>query len=149
MGIAERVSAQLKDAMKARDKVRTAALRGIRAALIEAMKADGSDTVSDAAATAVLQRLAKQRRESIEAYEAGGREELAAQERAELEVIASFLPKLADEATTRAWVAQTIADTGAAGPGDLGRVMGALMAAHRGEIDGKLANRIARELLAG
>ncbi len=147
MAIIDDVSTQLKEAMKAREKVRTTALRGIRAGLIEAMKADGSDTVSDEAATTLLRRLAKQRQESIEAFEQGGREELAAQEREELAVIEGFLPKLADEATTRGWVEAAIAKTGATEMKDMGKVMGVLMGAHKAELDGKLANGIVRELL--
>lgn len=148
MPISDDVMTQLKAAMKARDKARVAGLRSIRAALLNEAKATGTD-VSDAKAIEVLRRLAKQRKESIEAYDAGGRAELAAEERSELEVIEGFLPSLADEATTRAWVAEAIASSGAAGPRDMGRVMGALMKAHKGEIDGGLANRIARELLVG
>ncbi|MEO0600502.1 MAG: GatB/YqeY domain-containing protein, partial [Myxococcota bacterium] len=87
--------------------------------------------------------------ESITAYEEGGRDDLVAQEKAELAVIETFLPSLADEATTRAWVEEAIAKTGASAPGDMGKVMGALMGAHKGELDGGLANRIVRELLAG
>ena len=148
VAIIDDVSTQLKQAMKAREKVKVGALRGIRAGLLEAMKADGSDTVSDEAAVALLRRLAKQRKESIEAYEAGGREELAAQERAELAVIETFLPSLADEATTRAWVVEAVAKTGATEMRDMGKVMGALMGAHKGELDGKLANRLVREALS-
>lgn len=149
MSLVDEVSAQLKDAMRARDKVRTQALRGIRAAFLEQLKSGKfGDTLPDADATAVLRKLAKQRRESIEAYKAGGRDDLVEQEQGELDVIDGFLPKLADEATTRSWVEAAIAQTGAAGPGDLGRVMGALMKAHKGEMDGKLANQIARSLLA-
>lgn len=150
MSLVDDVSAQLKSAMRAKDKPRVAALRGIRAAFIEASKASGSDgTVSDDEALTILKRLAKQRRESIAAYVGGGREDLAASERSELEIIETFLPAVADEAQTRDWVQAAITDTGAAGPGDLGKVMGALMKRHRDQIDGKLANRVARELLAG
>ena len=148
MPLVDDVSAQLKAAMRAKDKPRVQALRGIRAAFIEASKAAGADdSVSDEQALTILRRLAKQRRESIDAYEAGGREDLAETERSELAVIETFLPQLADEATTRGWVQAAIAQTGASGPGDLGRVMGSLMKAHKGVLDGKLANRIARELL--
>ena len=148
MSIVDDVSEQMKAAMRARDKGRTQALRNIRATFLEAMKASGSDgTVSDAQAIELLRRLAKQRRESIDAYVAGGRDDLVAAERAELEVIETFLPQLADEATTRAWVQQAIDSTGASGMGDMGRVMGALMKAHKADIDGKLANRLVRELL--
>lgn len=149
MSLVDEVSAQLKVAMRAKDKPRVKALRGIRAAFIEASKASGaSDTVSDDEALKILTRLGKQRRESIAAFDAGGRDDLAAEERDELAVIEGFLPALADEATTRTWVTEAISSTGAAGPGDLGKVMGALMRGHKGELDGKLANRIARELLA-
>ncbi|MCB9677198.1 MAG: GatB/YqeY domain-containing protein [Alphaproteobacteria bacterium] len=147
MGLVETVSSQLKDAMKARDKDRVNGLRGIRAAFIEALKEDGSETLPDEKAMTILRRLAKQRKESIEAYDAGGRPELAEAERAELAVIEGFLPQVADEATTREWVAAAIAQTGASAPADMGKVMGALMKAHQGVLDGKLANRIVRELL--
>ena len=148
MSIAERVSDGIRAALKARDEVRVAALRGIRAAFLTEMKRDGADTLPDDACVAILRRLEKQRRESIEAFEAGGRTEQAAAERAELVVIGEFLPQLADEAATRAWVQEAIATTGASAPGDLGRVMGAVMKAHRGEVDGALARRLASELLA-
>lgn len=148
MSIFETVSSQMKDALKAGDKIRLSTLRGVRAALLNRMKEDGSDSVSDEECIALLRRLEKQRRESIDAFENAGRDEQAAAERAELEIIGSFLPSLADEATTRAWVQEAIAASGAAAPGDAGRVMGALMKAHRGEVDGGLAKRLAAELLA-
>mgnify|MGYP003887803419 CR=1 FL=1 len=148
MGIFDDVPAQLKDAMRARDKQRTTALRNIRAALIAQQKQDGSDTVSDEACVEVLRRLAKQRAESIQAFADAGRDEAADEERSELAVIEAFLPQLADEATTRQWVAEAVASTGASSPGDMGRVMGALMKAHKGDIDGKLANQLVREALA-
>jgi uncharacterized protein len=145
--IFDTVSEQLKEAMKAQDKVRVAGLRGIRAAFIEAMKVDNSTVVPDDKAEEILRRLAKQRKESIEAYKGGGRADLVAEEERELGVIESFLPKVADESDTRAWVAEAIAASGATSQRDLGKVMAALMAAHKGQLDGKLANRIARELL--
>jgi uncharacterized protein YqeY len=147
MGLVETVSEELKTAMRARDKARVAGLRGIRAAFIEAMKEDGSETLADEAAMTILRRLAKQRRESIEAYDNGGRPELAAEERSELEVIEGFLPQMAGEAQTREWVAAAIAKTGASSMSDMGKVMGVLMGAHKGVLDGKLANQIVRELL--
>jgi len=150
MPIVDLVSEQLKDAMRARDKARINALRNIRAAFLVAIKAGkAGDTLSDDEAVAVLRTLAKQRHESIEGFEAGGRAEMAAAERAELAVVEEFLPKLADEETTRAWVAEAIAASGAQASSDLGKVMGRLMGAHKGEIDGKLANRLAREALGG
>ncbi len=147
MPIIDDVSAQIKDAMRAREKVRLGALRGIRSALIEAMKADGAETVSDQSAIPLLRRLAKQRHESIDAFDKGGRTEMAQQERDELAVIESFLPSLADEATTRVWVQEAIEKTGASSMRDMGKVMGALMGAHKAEIDGKIAQKVVKSLL--
>lgn len=149
MSIEQTVNERLTEAMKARDAARTAALRGIRAAFLNEMKKDNAKTLSDETSIEVLRRLAKQRRESIEAFEGAGRADRAAEERAELAVIEEFLPRLADEETTRGWVREAIAATGAAAPGDVGKVMGAVMKAHKGDVDGQLARRIAQELLAG
>jgi hypothetical protein len=150
MSLVDDVSAQLKDAMRARDKVRVQALRNIRAGFIQAMKAEGADgSLSDSDALAMLRSLAKQRRESIDAYQKGGRDDLVEAEQAELVIIEDFLPKLADEATTRAWVEQAISASGATSPGDMGKVMGHLMKHHKDELDGKLANKLVREQLQG
>jgi len=134
-------------AMKAKDEVRLTALRAIRAAFLLEMKKDNAATLSDEVCIAVLRKLEKQRHESIEAFEAAGRADRAAAERAELSVIESFLPKLADEATTRAWVDEAIAASGATSARELGKVMGALMKAHKGEVDGNLARKLASERL--
>jgi uncharacterized protein YqeY len=143
------VVARMKDAMRARDAATLAALRNIRAAFLNLTKADGSDSLDDEACVAVLRRLAKQRKESIEAYDGAGRTEQAAAERADLAVIDAYLPQLADEAQTRTWVEEAIAASGAAAPSDVGRVMGTVMKAHKGEVDGALTRRIAAEILQG
>lgn len=147
MPIFDQVNSQMKDALRAQRKLELQALRNIRAAFLLRMKEDGSQTVSDEECVTILRRLEKQRRESIEAFEAGGRAERAAEEKAELEVILAFLPKLADEAATRAWVQAAIAESGAKTQKDLGRVMGALMKAHKGDVDGNVARKLAAELL--
>ena len=149
MKLVDRVSEQMKTAQKARDTAQLSALRNVRAALLTEMKKDGATTLDDAVATGVLRRLAKQREESIEAFEAAGRADRAQAERAEKAVIEAFVPSLADEATTRAWVQAAIAETGASSARDLGRVMGALMKAHRDDVDGKLARELASALLSG
>ena len=145
--IIDDVSEQIKVAMRARDKVRTQALRNVRAAFIAEMKRDGSDTLSDEQCLGLLRRMAKQQKESIKAYKSGGRQDLVETEEAELAVIEVFLPQLADEATTRAWVQAAIQQTDASSMTEMGKVMGALMGAHKGDLDGKLANRLVRELL--
>ena len=149
MPIIDDVNLQMKEAMRAKEKIRLTALRGIRAAFIEALKADGSETLADDKCIPILRRLEKQRKESISAYEAADREDLAEPERIELSVIEGFLPSLADEATTTSWVRAAIADAGATGPQDMGKVMGALMRAHKGEVDGGMAKDVALKLLRG
>jgi len=149
MPVVETVTAQMKDAMKARDAARLSALRNMRAAFLTEMKKDGSSTLEDGVAIAVLRKLAKQRQESIDAFTQANRPERVAEERAELGVIEEFLPRLADEATTRSWVQAAIASSGASSAKELGKVMGALMKAHKGDVDGDLARRIAGELLGG
>jgi uncharacterized protein YqeY len=148
MSIFDDVSRQMKDAMRAKEQTRVLALRLIRAAFLTEMKKDGSDSLSDEACLVVLRRLEKQRRESITAFEEGGRIERAEAERQELEVVQTFLPSLADEAQTRAWVEEAIEASGASAPRDIGRVMGALMKAHKGDVDGGLAKQVAGQLLA-
>lgn len=149
MAIFDDVNTLMKEAMKAKDAARVAALRGIRAAFLHELKKDNSDSLDDETCVGILRRLAKQRKESLEAFAAAGRDEMAAAEKAEFAVIQEFLPSLADEAQTKAWVEAAIAATGASGPGDKGKVMGALMKSHKGEIDGGLAQKIAGELLSG
>jgi uncharacterized protein YqeY len=147
MPIFDEVSQQMTAAMRAKDAPRLAALRGMRAAFQLELKREGAQTLSDDACVIVLRRLAKQRKESIDAFENAQRADRADAERAELAVIETFLPSLADEAQTRSWVEAAIAETGAAAPGDVGRVMGAVMKAHKGEVDGVLAKQLAAELL--
>ncbi len=103
--------------------------------------------IPDEICVVLLRRLGKQRKESIEAFEQAGREDRAETEREELAVVQEFLPSLADEETTRGWVQTAIEASGASEPKEMGKVMGALMKAHKGEVDGGLAQKIARELL--
>ena len=147
MGIFESVSAQMNEARKAKDETRLTALQGIRAAFLNETKKDNSTTLTDEACIALLRKLEKQRQESIDAFTNVGRADRADAERAELRVIQTFLPQLADAATTRRWVEEAIAASGATNQKEIGKVMGALMKAHKGEMDGNVARRIASELL--
>ncbi len=147
MGIFETVSVQMNEARKAKDETRLGALQGIRAAFLNELKKDNSTTLTDEACIALLRKLEKQRQESIDAFTNVGRADRADAERAELRVIQAFLPQLADEATTRRWVEEAIAASGASSQKEIGKVMGALMKAHKGEMDGNVARRIASELL--
>ena len=139
-------------AMKAGEKDRTAALRQISAKIkdrdIEERTATSPITDDDVLVTSVLQKMAKQRRESIEMYDAGGRAELAAVERAELAVIEEFLPQMLSEAETAAAIEAIKAETGAATMKDMGTVMAELKARHGAVLDGKLASTLVKAALS-
>ncbi|MFT7519148.1 MAG: hypothetical protein ACI9MC_001288, partial [Kiritimatiellia bacterium] len=124
MSLVQRVSDELKQAMRAKDKPRVQALRSIRAKFIEALKEKGADDLPDSQCVDILRKQAKQRQESIEAFNKGGRPDLAETEAAELAVIDAFLPKLADEAQTRVWVQEAIDASGATSAAQMGKVMG-------------------------
>lgn len=138
-------------AMKAGEKDRTAALRQISAKIkdrdIEERTA-AKPTPDDELVVSVLQKMAKQRRESIEMYDAGGRTELAAVERAELAVIEEFLPAMMDEAATKAAIEAIKAETGASSMKDMGTVMAELKARHGAVLDGKLASGLVKAALS-
>lgn len=139
-------------AMKAGEKDRTAALRQISAKIkdrdIEERTAAAPVADDDVLVTSVLQKMAKQRRESIEMYDAGGRTELAAVERAELAVIEEFLPQMMDEAATRAAIEAIKAEIGASSMKDMGTVMAELRARHGAVLDGKLASGLVKAALS-
>lgn len=125
-------------AMKAGEKERTAALRLIGAKIKDRdieMRTSAKELADDELVTEVLQKMAKQRRESIQMYEDGGRQELADAEKAELAVIEEFLPAMMDEAATKAAIEQVKADVGAESIKDMGRVMGELKKRHGAELD--------------
>lgn len=144
----DRVSEDLKQAMLRKDAPRTTALRMIRAAFIELQKS-GQGEVTDERCYEALRRLKKQRLDSVAAYESAGRADLAEVEKAELAIIEGYLPKLADEATTLAWVREAIAASGATSAKELGKAMGALMKAHKDDVDGALARALLQRELGG
>ncbi|MEM7778834.1 MAG: GatB/YqeY domain-containing protein [Pseudomonadota bacterium] len=138
-------------AMKAKEKERTATLRQISAKIKDRdieERTSGKDIPDDELVTSVLQKMAKQRRESIEMYESGGRQELADNEKAELAVIEEFLPQMMSEEDTKAAIAAIIAETGAEGMKDMGKVMGALKGQHGAMLDGKLASGLVKAALS-
>ena len=146
--LAERLDHDLKDAMRSREKVRLGTIRRARAALKNAeIEARGS--LPDDAAVRVLRGLVKQHRESIDQFRAGGRDDLVARETEEMAVLEAYLPAQLDEAAISAVVAEVIAAEGAAGPGDLGRVMKAAMSRLSGRADGKEVRAIAQRQLEG
>ncbi|ASP30304.1 GatB/YqeY domain-containing protein [Qipengyuania flava] len=147
----DQIQSETVTAMKAKDKERTAALRLIGAKIkdrdIELRTAD-TKPGDDELVTDVLLKMAKQRRESIEMYEDGGRTELAEKEKSELAVIEEFLPKQMSEDETRAAIAQIKTDLGAEGMKDMGRVMGELKARHGATLDMSKASGLVKEALS-
>ncbi|MFV3127898.1 GatB/YqeY domain-containing protein [Niveispirillum sp. KHB5.9] len=142
----------LKDAMRAKNSRAVATVRLILAALkdrdIAARGTGNQDGIDDAALLAMLQTMVKQRRESITMYEQGGRVELAQQEREEIEIIEAFLPKQLDEAETREAIAALIAELGATGVKDMGKVMAELRGRFAGQMDFTKASALVRQKLA-
>ena len=154
MSLKQRLEDEIKTAMKARDASRLACLRMLKSRVMErevALRAkQGRDyTIAehDDEVQGVIAAYAKQRRDSIDSYRQGGRDELAAAEQAELAIVSEFLPVQLSEDDVRDLVKQAIADSGATSAKDLGAVMKAAMPLTQGKADGKLVNRLARELL--
>ena len=148
--IFDRVDAQMKEAMKAGDKGKLGAIRLIQAALkdkdIEA-RGNGKEPLSDEEILALLQKMVKQRQESITMYEQGGRTELADQEKNEVAVISSYLPQQMDEAETKAAIEAAIAETGAASMKDMGKVVGVLRGKYAGRMDFAKASGLVKDML--
>jgi uncharacterized protein YqeY len=141
----------IKEAMKAKEQTRLMTLRGLSSELTnEAVKnGDKPDTeLSDEAVMSVIQRLVKQRRDSIEQYTNAGRSELAESEQAELAVLETFLPEQMSEDEIREVVKATLEETGVTEKSGIGQLMGALMPKVKGKADGSLVKKIVDELLA-
>ena len=149
MALFEQVSNDIKEAMKARDKVRLETLRNIKKVFIEAKTALGAnDTLEDAAALKILAKLAKQGKESAATYVQQNRQDLADDELAQVAVIEEYLPKQLSEAEIEAVVKTIIADTGAQGMKDMGKVMGIASKQLAGKADGRVISGIVKTLLA-
>lgn len=138
----------LKNAMKARDDTRKRTLRTLKTAITRAEK-DKGHPLSDDEILAVIRRQVKQRRDSIEAFQKGGRQDLVDAEQAELDILENYLPAPLGEDVIRAAAAQVITEVGATSMRDMGKVMGKLMAQLKNQADGRVINQIVRELLSG
>jgi uncharacterized protein YqeY len=145
------INAALKEAMKARNERAVSTLRMVNSTIknadIEA-RGQGKGPLADADLLSVFQKMIKQRQESVELYEKGGRPELAAGEREEIAIISAYLPKQMAEDDMKAAIAQAIKETGAAGMKDMGKVIGALKAKHAGQMDFAKASGLVKAGLA-
>ena len=149
MALEQKVMADLKTAMLAKDEAALRGLRAIKAAIILAKTSEGAGgELKEADETKLLQKLVKQRKDSLAIYQEQHRADLAKKEEEEIAIIERFLPKQLDETALKAIISTIIAETGATSPADIGKVMGAATKQLAGQADGKTINAIARELLS-
>jgi uncharacterized protein YqeY len=148
MSFTETINTAIKTAMLAKDKERLAALRDIKSKLLLEATSGGSGEVSEEAAMKICMKLHKQRMETYDLYITQNREDLAADELFQAKVIEEYLPKMLSEDEIRAEVAAAIAQTGASGPQEMGKVMGVLSGKLAGKADGKIIATLVKEALA-
>jgi uncharacterized protein YqeY len=151
MGLREQFNEQMKEAMKAKDQRRLSTLRMINAALKDRDIANRTETsregISDDEILGLLGKMIKQREESAEAFDKGGRPEMAKSEREEVEIIRTFMPKQMSADEQRAAIAGVIADVGATSMKDMGKIMAALKERYAGQMDFGKASAMVKELL--
>ncbi len=148
MNLFDRISEDIKKAMLAREKVRLEALRGVKKEFLEAKTAKGANgELSDETAVKIMVKMVKQRKESAKIYEENNRPELAANELEEAAVIEEYLPKQLSGDELEAELKAVIAETGAAGPKDMGKVMGVATKRLAGRAEGKVVSAKVKELL--
>lgn len=149
--IRDELKKQLIEAMKAKDDKKTATIRLINAAIkqkdIEARPSGKTDGIDDAAILSLMQSMIKQRKESIDMYTKGGRNDLAVAEQSEIDIIQSFLPKQMSEEEIRSAIALVITETGASSIKDMGKVMGALRGKYAGQMDFGVASGLIKNAL--
>jgi uncharacterized protein YqeY len=148
MSLEQQVMTEMKEAMKAKNEGVLRALRAIKAEIIKAKTEPGAaGEIDEATEQKFLQKMMKQRRDSLEIFEKQGREDLAAKEKEEMAVIEKFLPKQLDEAELKETIVKIIAETGASSPADIGKVMGIASKQLAGKADGKTISTIVKDLL--
>jgi uncharacterized protein len=149
MSLEQKIMAELKTAMLAKDEKALRSLRAIKAAILLAKTSEGAGgELKEDDETKILQKLVKQRKDSLEIFTQQNRTDLAQKEQEEIEIIEKFLPKQLSPEEIKAAVSKIIADTGASSPADMGKVMGAATKQLAGKADGKTISAIVKELLA-
>ncbi|MEN9298630.1 MAG: hypothetical protein RLZZ429_943 [Bacteroidota bacterium] len=149
MSLEEKVMTGMKEAMKSKDEALLRGLRAIKAEIIKAKTEPGANgQISAEGELKLLQKLVKQRKDSLEIFQQQNREDLAKKEQEEIAVIEQFLPKQLDAAELKTIIAGIIASTGATGPQDMGKVMGVASKQLAGQADGKAISAVVKELLA-
>jgi uncharacterized protein YqeY len=151
MAIKDQIMADLKEAMKNKEQDRLRVLRSLKSKLLEREineRKEGEATLSDEQTIEVLMKAAKQRKESIEQFEKGNRDDLADSEKKELEIIQSYLPEMLSENEVRDIAREKIEELGAEDMSDMGQVMGVLMQELKGKAEGSLVSKVVKEELA-
>ncbi len=148
MSFTDKINTDIKNAMLAREKEKLAALRDIKSKLLLEVTSGGSGEVSEETAMKICMKLHKQRMETYELYQTQGREDLADEELFQAKVIEEYLPKMLTEDEVKAEVAAAIAQVGASGPQDMGKVMGILSSKLAGKADGKLIAALVKAALS-
>jgi uncharacterized protein YqeY len=149
MALEQNIMAEMKDAMKAKNEAALRGLRAIKAAIILAKTSEGAGgELKEEDETKLLQKLVKQRRDSLDIFQKQNREDLAKKEQEEIEVIERFLPKQLSADELKAELSAIIAQTGAASPADMGKVMGVATKQLAGRADGKAVSAAVKELLS-
>ncbi len=141
------INGAIKTAMLAKAEAELRALRAIKAAILVAKTAEGANELTEEDEQKLLQKLSKQRKDSLEIFRQQNREDLAKKEEEELAVIARYLPQQMDEAALRAALTEIIATVGASSPADMGKVMGAATKQLAGKAEGKMISALVKELL--
>jgi len=152
MSLKDRITDDIKTAMKSKDKVRLETVRSIKKLILEkevSVRPQGQETLTEAQELEVLAQLAKQRRESIEQYRQAGREDLVAQESQELAIVEEYLPRQLSDEEVGAIIDEIIAQVGASTPKDMGKVMGPAMQQLKGQADGKKVQQLVKAKLGG
>lgn len=147
MSFQDKINNDLKEAMKAKDEKALRAIRAVKAEILKANTDGSGQEMTDERGLGIIQKLLKQRKESLEIYEKQNRADLAQTEREEIEVISRYLPEQMSEEDLRAFVQKIISDTGAVGAKDMGKVMGVATKSLAGKADGKTVSLLVKELL--
>lgn len=146
MNLSERLNEDMKQAMKSQDKFKLSTIRMVRAT-IKNLEIDLKRTLNDNEVLDILSREIKQRKDALQEFEKAGRDDLAAQVKAEAEILTEYLPEQLSEEEIKVIVQQTIQETGASSKAEIGKVMSALMPKVKGRADGKLVNQTVQQLL--
>lgn len=148
MDLKEQINNDIKAAMKAKEKERLTALRAIKSAILLVETEKGNESgIDEGSGISLLQKLVKQRKDSATLYKEQGRDDLANDELAQANVIASYLPKQLSEEEVREIISSLIAESGASSPSDMGKVIGLSMSKMKGKAEGKLISAVVKELL--